>query len=437
MKRGKKCLSLLLALVLCLSMLPGSAFALELPNLDVIQNAVEVVEAEVEGAIEEPEETEMAQGTAAVLKSSGDVAINETNFPDDIFRAYVQEEFDTNGDWMLSEEERNIAGIDCSDMGIGSLEGIEYFTKLRSLNCSGNNLTELDVSNSPKLEYLYCEDNMLSSLDVSNHSELVYVHCYNNCLESLDVSGKPVLERVWCSGNNLVSLDISDNPNLKSLICESNNLVSLDVSNNLNLGSLMCGDNKLSSLDVSNNPKLKNLLCWFNNLESLDVSNNPELLYLHCFNNRLKKLDISNSPNLEELMCYSNQLQELDISCNTLLQALACEENDLTVLDISNNPYLVDWVVNGESLEYDGMVAYGEREERYEGLVAYLCFDSSISLIDGIPDAVELISLMKSVVAESGIMNASSYDYNGDGGVDILDVIRAIRYLAGENVELN
>ena len=45
MKRGQRILSLILALMLCVSMLPVNAMALELPELDVLENAAEEVRA--------------------------------------------------------------------------------------------------------------------------------------------------------------------------------------------------------------------------------------------------------------------------------------------------------------------------------------------------------------------------------------------------------
>ncbi len=40
-----------------------------------------------------------------------------------------------------------------------SLRGIEYFRSLKNLNCSGNQLTMLDVSKNTALEFLNCGDN--------------------------------------------------------------------------------------------------------------------------------------------------------------------------------------------------------------------------------------------------------------------------------------
>ena len=89
MRRG---LGILLALVLCLSLLPATALAAE-----------------------------------------GDVEINETNFPDDNFRTYVSENLD-DGDGTLSAEEiAEVTTISCSSKEISDLTGIAYFTALEHL----------------------------------------------------------------------------------------------------------------------------------------------------------------------------------------------------------------------------------------------------------------------------------------------------------------
>ena len=60
-----------------------------------------------------------------------DVAVNETNFPDTVFREYVTRyDLDTNG--ILSDAERADVGyMFINSQGISSLQGIEFFTVLR------------------------------------------------------------------------------------------------------------------------------------------------------------------------------------------------------------------------------------------------------------------------------------------------------------------
>ncbi len=58
-----------------------------------------------------------AAGLFALLPLAGNaqVAIDETNFPDELFRTYVQENFDTDQDGSLSDAEREaVRSIDVS-----------------------------------------------------------------------------------------------------------------------------------------------------------------------------------------------------------------------------------------------------------------------------------------------------------------------------------
>ncbi len=86
-----------------------------------------------------------------------DVTIDETTFPDDNFRTYVEENCDTDGDGSLSATEiKAVTGIDVSGWSITDLSGVENFTALKSLWCYENQLTELDVSQNTALRELYC-----------------------------------------------------------------------------------------------------------------------------------------------------------------------------------------------------------------------------------------------------------------------------------------
>ena len=90
------------------------------------------------------------------------VGIDKTNFPDDNFWNYLLEQ-DYGKDGVLTEAEiRNITVMDVSEKEIKSLKGIEYFTALRTLNCSDNELTELDLSKNMALENLLCFKNQIS-----------------------------------------------------------------------------------------------------------------------------------------------------------------------------------------------------------------------------------------------------------------------------------
>lgn len=253
-----------------------------------------------------------------------------------------------------------------------SLEGLDCFVNLTSLDCSQNQLTEIDCSRFSKLTDFNCSNNSLTALDLTNLTELEFLYCSNNNLSNLDVSNNPKLKKLDCNGNSLPTLDISTLKELTYLNCSecfnglSRSLYSngtIDLSNHPNLEYLYCNENNLQTLDVTHTPKLKELSCNGNNLTELDLSKNTELYYLNCDENNLQTLNVIQTSKLNQLSCYGNNLIELDLSKNTELYYLECSNNNLTTLDISQNKLLKILSIygnkitqlnlsNNESLEY-------------------------------------------------------------------------------------
>ena len=269
------------------------------------------------------------EGGVVYNGSDPTVIINETNFPDANFRAYLLSQ-PYGADGKITESEiNNVVNIDVHGQGITSVKGVEFFTALLQLACYENQLTTLDVSENLALQYLWCSNNQLTSLDVSKNTALERINIAYNQVTSFDVSNCPYLTYLCTYGNQLSSLDISNNIALETLETSSNKLTSLDVSKNTNLTTLSCSANQLESLDVSKNTKLTTLSCGANQLESLDVSNNLALKYLNCEANELKNIDVSKNTLLETLYCDINYLTHLDVSNNKALIDLACYENQI------------------------------------------------------------------------------------------------------------
>lgn len=256
--------------------------------------------------------------------AAGEVAIDETNFPDAKFRQYVLDRCDTDKDSTLSNEEiQAVTTIDCRYFSIKNLKGIEHFAALQILNCKSNFISSLDVSENTALKELYC----------GNVSEN---------FTSLNVSNNPALEVLDCSYGQLETLDLSNNTALKSLNCSHNSLSSIDVSSCSVLTSLYCSWNNLKSLDLSKNTALEDLSCGYNgSLFTLDLSNNTALKSLDCMEGSLTSLDLRSNPNLESLiLSNSRNLAALDVTQNPALKKLWCDSCSLTSLDLSNNPLL-------------------------------------------------------------------------------------------------
>lgn len=148
---------------------------------------------------------------------TSDVAIDETNFPDDNFRELVKT-LDGGDDGSFTPDEiAKITRIEYKNQGIKSLKGIEHFTNLTVLVCSENPLTSLDVSQNTKLEWLRCSSTELTSLDVTANTELIGLECNNNQLSELDVSNNRKLDVLECQRSQLRSLDVSNNTALTDL----------------------------------------------------------------------------------------------------------------------------------------------------------------------------------------------------------------------------
>jgi len=166
------------------------------------------------------------------------IGFGQVNIPDAIFKAYLvgNTAINTNGDTEIQVSEANsfVGGIDCSNMNISDLTGIEYFSALTSLQCENNQLTTLDLSQNTVLLYFTCSNNQLTSIDVSNSTALKHLRCDWNQLTSLDISNNPDLTEFDCFNNNITSLDASNNPDIDNFECQFNQLTSLDVRNGNN-----------------------------------------------------------------------------------------------------------------------------------------------------------------------------------------------------------
>ena len=246
--------------------------------------------------------------------AAGDVAIDDTNFPDEKFREYVKTEFDKdNNDSLSADEIAAVKDIRPTHRDISSLTGVEHFTNLERLNVQDNEkLTTLDLSKNTALVSLLCSNTNLTSLDTSHNTKLVFLECNDvSTLTSLNVSRNTELKQLSCRDNALTALDLTNNTALEKLDCGGNEFTTLDLSKNTSLKYFSFFNGKLSSLDLTNNTNLEELYFCGNNFSTIDVSKNTKLKYLHLFGNQLITLDTSKNSNLQRLWVYTNPLTSM------------------------------------------------------------------------------------------------------------------------------
>lgn len=129
------------------------------------------------------------------------VTIPDTNFKNALLNHHTV--VDTNGDGKIqcSEAENYVGELSLQFSNIEDLTGIEAFTNVSYINCSGNALTELDVSHNKELNRLDCNNNQLSTIDVSSNTKLQALYCGENLMTSVDVSGNSALMSFHATGS--------------------------------------------------------------------------------------------------------------------------------------------------------------------------------------------------------------------------------------------
>lgn len=118
--------------------------------------------------------------------------------------------FDKNGDGEISISEAAAAtSVSVAGKGIKDLTGLEYFSNITSLDCSGNSITSVSLSGHPNLKVLNVSGNSLTDIDLSGVS-LTALNCSGNSLTSLDLSSQTSLSTLDCgSVTGLTTLDLT------------------------------------------------------------------------------------------------------------------------------------------------------------------------------------------------------------------------------------
>jgi uncharacterized repeat protein (TIGR01451 family) len=250
--------------------------------------------------------------------------------------------------------------MNVANAGIYDLDGIQYFTGLQVLVCSGNYLTTMpalpdaiqqlecqendfvSITSLPaNLVQLQCQENQLTSLPALP-SALDWLVCYNNQLSTLPALPNSLTE-IACSGNALTGLPTLPS-SLERLLCRNNPQMVTMPALPAGLTELSCDNCGLTALPTLPDG-LVLLYCNDNALTVLPALP-AGLLHLSCDGNELTALPTL-PPLLRILYCSQNQLTSIptlpasldNLTCfNNSLTGLPTLPNAMGTLQCANNP---------------------------------------------------------------------------------------------------
>ncbi len=256
----------------------------------------------------------------------------------------------------------------------------------------------LDVSGCTELVELDCSKNNITELNIWDCSGLEILNCHRNSISSLDVTNNPSLTKLSCGANNLTDLNVSNNTELNTLICHTNNLTELDLSNNAKLGQLSCQSNRLTELDLSNNPWIR-----FYNLIKAEGNGFIGLIYI-------------NRGATAEAMLFAQPINGASF-------------DGFYSLDFGYS-YQGNWNDLYQAYIYDpDIFCFNERfSARFSGGLTPGDIDGNGSV--SVADAISTLRLSMGILDGSG-MNTDAADMDGNGNITIADAIVILRMAMG------
>ena len=222
-----------------------------------------------------------------------------------------------------------ITNLNLDGLNISSLDGIQYFDDLISLNCDNNNLISIPTLPDGLIS-LSCSGNQLTEISVLP-SSLTSFSCDNNNLSVLPTLPDGLIT-ASCSGNQLTEISVLPS-SLTSFSCDNNNLTVLPTLPD-GLTILSCSSNQLTEINTLPTG-LTSFSCDNNNLIVLPVLP-VSLTSLSCSGNQLTEINILPT-GLTSLICDGNNLADLPELPDNLTN-LSCGGNDLEILvDLPDN----------------------------------------------------------------------------------------------------
>lgn len=154
------------------------------------------------------------------------------------FLKYLLSRFDADADGkIVGDETKGVTGMSFCTDDINTLDGIQYFSDLKSLDCQGTvwngQLSSLALQQNTSLEKLNCSYNRISSILLP--SSLTELDCRFNKFQTVNFKNAVHLKKLNCYGCGIQELDLSSLTELEELSAGFNSFKTLDISSNKSL----------------------------------------------------------------------------------------------------------------------------------------------------------------------------------------------------------
>ena len=394
----KRLLSLAMALVMCLSLLPAAAFASmsdwiesvevdfalpaagETPAMDLDRGADGYSIAEVRWQdVTDPQNPSDMSGTdrfqaGGVYQLTYEIQIHPgwytdgdttVRFPDGAIPDQV-----TGDEWNVWCLTRFVVSDHPGDVAVDETNfPCSAFRSYVLDNVPGAGDGVLTLEERSEVLKLEPTGDIYSVEGIEYFHNLRYLDMDGLRVSRLSLRGNPLLRELHMEGNKVTTLELTGNPWVEEVYCANNMVQALVVSGCRRLRVLDADNNNLTGLSLEDTPALQELYCNGNNMGTLRLRHLPDLQVVHCSSHVMKSLELRYLPALRDLECGSDRMQTLDISLNDNLEKVrlhGMSTVDLTVSWRGVDPRMLGF----EAREIQGL------QGGYATEAGYLCFDS-------------------------------------------------------------
>lgn len=206
--------------------------------------------------------------------------VPDPNFEQALLDLGIDSEGILDGQFLTADAE-NIAYLGVQNRNISDLTGIEAFVNLEWLDAFENNISQIDLSliTSPVFWTLRLGNNNLTTIDLSQTPHIVNIGLHNNNITSIDASNLTQAFVLSLANNPLVEI-ILNNTHLQLLEFQNVLLTTIDLSTVQSLQKVLLQGSQIQSLDFTNNSILEEVRASNTPLESINLPNNPNLKVL-------------------------------------------------------------------------------------------------------------------------------------------------------------